>query len=339
MKERNRNRPQWRDEWDTIVGENKFFRIKNWDRYQPTLAASGNGVRWIKDYCEKDFDLSEWSLMERWLMDALRRWRGRRGENILADVTAMSRATNAPVASVSGLPRAVLALVSRGILIPCNESDSPLDKSRVEKKREETPNPQDDGLDDSDQEEKPKSKPAAKVKPVSPSPVVNKSPQKRCITHGTNFDSGISQGCYSCQNITGRETESSPVSSAAAKVTPLAGKVAGFDIDSWDEDISGYPAAEVRRVLLYHRKKNTWDGQMLKQADSPAAWLRKGFERMALAMPKDFNPNATKTILKADPQCPHCKGRGEVTVPNPQYKSGILMDVDCECVTPQIVPV
>jgi hypothetical protein len=133
---RDRKNPQWKAEWDRLVGDHKYFRIKNWDRCQ-FLLPNGVPAGWIKDYCEKDFDCTDWTLMERWLMDALRRWRGRRGENILANLTAILGATNAPLTARARVPEALLTLIGRGFLVPCNESDRLLKKSREDKRREE----------------------------------------------------------------------------------------------------------------------------------------------------------------------------------------------------------
>ena len=72
-----RGTPKWRAEWDRLVGSNEYLAIKNFDKYQALTSAGIPVAQWIKDFVEKDFEETELTGLERWLLDSLRRWRGR----------------------------------------------------------------------------------------------------------------------------------------------------------------------------------------------------------------------------------------------------------------------
>ena len=90
-----RSVPKWKEEWAQLVGDHQYLAIKNWDKYQALTSAGIPVAQWIKDFVEKDFEEGQLKGLERWLLDSLRRWRGRRGANIPADVAAIISATHA----------------------------------------------------------------------------------------------------------------------------------------------------------------------------------------------------------------------------------------------------
>lgn len=138
--------PKWKTEWDRLVGDHKHFEIKNWAKYQPEME-DGTSNPWFKSYVTTDEDAlaeDETGLM-RWLKDALRRFRTRRGSPLPTNMRVLLMGTSCHVTDRPHLPTLVLRLVSRGFLIPCNESFTPKsrgDKKREEKKRQAPPSPE-----------------------------------------------------------------------------------------------------------------------------------------------------------------------------------------------------
>jgi hypothetical protein len=129
--------PAWKAEWDRLVGDHKYLEIKNWVKYQPEME-EGNTYPWFKSYGTTDQDAladDEGSLV-RWLKDALRRWRARRGIPLPAQMDSMFTGTACHKCDRPNLPRTVVALVSHGFLIPCNDGFTPK-KRREEKRRKE----------------------------------------------------------------------------------------------------------------------------------------------------------------------------------------------------------
>jgi hypothetical protein len=130
--------PKWREEWTRLVGDHQFLEIKNFHKYQ---ALTTNGIpvaQWIKDFVEKDFEETDLTGLQRWLLDSLRRWRGRSGSNVHANLTAILSATCAHLTDRPHIPHAVCTLITRGFLIPSNQRDRILKKIKEDKTQEES---------------------------------------------------------------------------------------------------------------------------------------------------------------------------------------------------------
>lgn len=151
--------PKWKAEWDRLVGDHQYFAIKNWDKYQALTSAGIPVAQWIKDFVEKDFEEGQLKGLERWLLDRLRRWRGRRGANIPADVAAIISATHAHHTDRAHIPHALCRLVTRGFLVPSNQRSQVLKKIQEEKNQQENqqqfPSGESSGQEGQDQNQPP----------------------------------------------------------------------------------------------------------------------------------------------------------------------------------------
>lgn len=131
--------PVWKEEWDRLIGDAKGLEIKNWRKYQPEQQ-DGISNSWFKSYTTTDEDEAQDIGTVRWLKDALRRARARRGGPLPADMHVLRMNTVCHPYDAKNFPRLVVELVSCGFLIPSNEQFSP--KGRIEKgrgKEEESP--------------------------------------------------------------------------------------------------------------------------------------------------------------------------------------------------------
>lgn len=126
--------------------EPKYLAIRNWEKYQKNHAgkvtAEGEPVRYIKDWTDKDSDsdYSKLTAFERYVLDALRRLRGRFGHNPHNNPTWCARATCMLHRDRTHMAHAIHRLVTEGFLVLTNQlvgfQEVPLiEKSRVEKSR------------------------------------------------------------------------------------------------------------------------------------------------------------------------------------------------------------
>lgn len=135
--------PKWREQWEKLVGDHKYLVIRNWDEYQQ-LTPSGYPARWIKDYVNADFD-TPLPLFTTGLLDRLRRFRGRLGSNIPANLELILSGCAVIGQDRHNVPAALVQLLSSGRLIPSNQSDEVSKRSKAEQSEENKPlNPLDD---------------------------------------------------------------------------------------------------------------------------------------------------------------------------------------------------
>jgi hypothetical protein len=117
--------PAWQAEWNRLVGSAKGLEIKNWQKYQPEMR-DGLSATWCISYCSTDEDEIEDTAYMRWLKDALRRARARRGGPLVVNMSYLLSATACHQYDRQNFPRYVVKLLSCGFLIPTNEQFSPL---------------------------------------------------------------------------------------------------------------------------------------------------------------------------------------------------------------------
>jgi hypothetical protein len=111
--------PKWLVEWNKLVGDHKFIEIKGWYRWQQKSYTTD----YIRDYYGKDDDPDYYTktLRQRWVMDWLRRQRGRMRHTLPANPLALIQRMNAPILEARWLGLDLVLLVSCGFLIPTNE--------------------------------------------------------------------------------------------------------------------------------------------------------------------------------------------------------------------------
>lgn len=135
--------PAWKAEWDRLVGNHKYLEIKHWAKYQPEME-EGNTYPWFKSYASTDEDAlgDDEGFYIRGVKDALRRWRARRGTPLPALMETMFTGTACHKCDRPNLPRTIVALVSHGFLIPCNDGFTPKKRREEKKGNKNTPPPE-----------------------------------------------------------------------------------------------------------------------------------------------------------------------------------------------------
>lgn len=113
----------------------KYLSIDGWEKYQTKTTGS---MKWIKDYTHKDMDDSDYSsltALQRYVLDGVRRLRGRLGVNVDNDSTFIARAICLHNTDRAHLVHSLDTLITRKLLIPTNQRDNSLEKKRIEEKR------------------------------------------------------------------------------------------------------------------------------------------------------------------------------------------------------------
>ena len=108
--------------------EKKYLTIRNWDKFQSTTdkhgkSMEGRGRPYIRDYCDKETDslYASLTLVQRYMIDACRRLRGKHGRNLQNDPMWIMRQLDVDPAERSHGVKAVHALIKCGFLIPTNQ--------------------------------------------------------------------------------------------------------------------------------------------------------------------------------------------------------------------------
>lgn len=110
----------------------KYLAIKNWEKYQPKDTKT---LPWIRDYKDKEFDpdFSRLTILQRYMLDAICRLRGRYGRNLPNDTLWICRATAVLPRERHNATTAIQQLINSGFLTLTDEEDSPLGKDRIGK--------------------------------------------------------------------------------------------------------------------------------------------------------------------------------------------------------------
>jgi hypothetical protein len=113
--------PQWKTQWDALVGDHKYLDIKGWYDWQEKFYTTD----YIRDYYGKDEDPDYGSpavrVMARWSMDWLRRQRGRMRHTLPNDPHFLVTRMNLHPDDAKWAGSALVLLVECGFLIPTNE--------------------------------------------------------------------------------------------------------------------------------------------------------------------------------------------------------------------------
>jgi hypothetical protein len=231
--------PKWKEEWDRLVGDNKYLEIKGWYSWQEKNYTTD----YIRDYYGKDEDPDYYMkpVLQRWMMDWLRRHRGRLRHTLPNDPVALLKRMNInDRAEWAQAPRYLLALVGQpssnglathdqGFLIPTNE-------------------------------------------PVRDQKWVNKTKLNNTTTAGVVEEveaAGETPVPPVSKYKTAPREKAAPISvDIAAPAVPVR-----KSLREWDKDISPYSAEQIRQAIVYHLNvhKNAWYRENLSEG-----YLRRG---------------------------------------------------------------
>lgn len=121
----------------------EFLAIKNWAQYQPKDTKS---LPWIRDYKDRDWDKEYGALtcMQRYMLDACCRLRGKHGRNLPNDPLWIVRATAVLPRERHNATSAIRQLIDSGWLVLTGQQNEPLGevrkgKERVVEERKEEP--------------------------------------------------------------------------------------------------------------------------------------------------------------------------------------------------------
>jgi hypothetical protein len=119
--------PKWREEWDQLTLDPatgqpfKYLDIKGWYDWQEKFYTTD----YIRDYFGKDEDPDygspEVRVVTRWMMDWLRRQRGRMRHTLPNDPSMLLHRMNMGHSDSAQAPLNLLSLVSQDFLVPTNE--------------------------------------------------------------------------------------------------------------------------------------------------------------------------------------------------------------------------
>jgi hypothetical protein len=118
----------------------QYLSIKNWQRFQPRLKSGKPCRDWIRldTHLEDDSEFIKLSCLERYVLIGVWRLKGRTGRNPVNDPTYISRALQVDPKTRPHIPHALLTVISRGFLIPCNQQIEEEFATRDETRQDET---------------------------------------------------------------------------------------------------------------------------------------------------------------------------------------------------------
>lgn len=105
----------------------KYLAVKNWEIFQPKMRTKSPKRQWIMDYTDKEFDADymKLSCLQRYVLDALCRLRGRLGHDIpYDDPTWVIRLLHVSRTDAPHIPHAVRTLCARNFLIEYIQQDT-----------------------------------------------------------------------------------------------------------------------------------------------------------------------------------------------------------------------
>jgi hypothetical protein len=111
--------------------EKKYLAIRNWAKFQSTTDKQGKSLEgrrrtYILDFTDKESDslYADLTIVQRYMIDACRRIRGRLGHNIPNDAMWVVRQLDIPFKERAKAAKAVSRLIEVGFLIPTGEERS-----------------------------------------------------------------------------------------------------------------------------------------------------------------------------------------------------------------------
>ena len=289
----------WKVEWEKLVSGYKFLAVKRWADFQEKDLTTS----WIKDYVNKEWvdeDYAKLTITQRYLIDGIRRIRGRLRENLSATNTVelVSSALRVPGEARVGVGPALVALGVRGFLIPTNERDT--DHKRREEKRKE----EEDRLPSSKEGE-----------PAMP----------ECIHGDTD------RFCEICKKEGFQPAPTPPPVAVVAKTSLIKAKPFPWNLAG----LEGVPQEEFNRVREFHWKrspKHYYRDTIKTRSDFEHYWpaMREAAEGWTPAAKDPVMVEILRRAgMKADPACARCHGDGGYPV-LPEGRQ-FQQWADCEC--------
>jgi hypothetical protein len=317
--------PKWIDRWNELVGENKFLEIKGWYDWQEKSYTTD----YIRDYYGKDEDSDYGSpqirVMRRWMMDWLRRQRGRLRHTLPNDPHFLVTRMNLHPDDAKWVGPALVLLVECRFLKPTNEQVRDQKWTKEKKEKVIKTNQQQAVVDEVVEQKEQDQKPTQSMKSSQP-PVHPKKEQSRPVAAAPecNHWPRCTNGKGPCKTT------------ATPPASPRPAKKLGFDPYSI-EPFDDWTADEIRLVSCYwwEYAKNTWYRDNVNRPD----YFREKFAKIASEMPRNWQPPKSKTqsaqlTPKADPACEKCHGRGVYKIDKPGYPAGMFFQrVVCACTT------
>lgn len=132
----------WESKMSDSDNPKEYISIKNWHKFQPKDSKS---MPWIRDYKDKeaDPDYHNLTILQRYMLDAICRLRGRYGRNLPNIPLWICRATAVLPRERHNATTAIQQLINSGFLIVTNQQDDSLGKvsTNVSKGEEEVLRP------------------------------------------------------------------------------------------------------------------------------------------------------------------------------------------------------
>jgi hypothetical protein len=144
-----KQKPQWEQEWERIMGNAPYIEIKGFFEYQAEVLKLKN-PEYCKDSLGKDYDTQyvKLDIIARWLLDWCRRHCARLGHNLENDPKCLASSIHASRKRHADVLQAFVKLASAGFLIPSNDKDSFLTKlkrTKLNLNKESNSNPSETG--------------------------------------------------------------------------------------------------------------------------------------------------------------------------------------------------
>jgi hypothetical protein len=269
------NKPKWHERWKELTGDHKFLEIKGWYDWQEKHYTTD----YVRDYFGKDEDPDygspEVRVLVRWMMDWLRRQRGRMRHTLPNDPAFLIRRMNLHPKDANQAPTAFLLLVDqpptnerpevdRRFLIPTNEQVRDPKWVNKTKINNTTTAAVDEEVQPTGETPEP---PVEKPKSVTPK-------STRCVSSVGDFKQhhpGHDGTCTRCghQGLVPERQGAVSVGGTAGQAAPLKKKT----LREWDHDVPPYSAEQIRRAIIYHLDvgKNPWYRENLSEG-----FLRRG---------------------------------------------------------------
>lgn len=317
-----RKQASWRAAFEKAMGGHTHLDIKNFATFQPAMDKKGSR-RYVVSDVETAFHEEDLGFFLRGLLRDLRHWRGREDAPVKADMPTIMSATNAYPQDRKFVPRAILQLIELKYLIPVTP-----DKAQV--RRESGMSRAQEGhkkgirqkqVSGNEPHSLEKRREERRREEEGRQPENTKTEKAETDTQESAPVETVKGYCQKCKMWDGHRSwcprkDEKPAPVKVFKPTLLS---------AWDEDVKDaeglIPAEYIRRALAYKRKS----GNDFWEKRGPAHIREHARELVNEAPESALRPTFE---ARPDPDCPECKGRGEIIIEDGLYQSSET----CACV-------